>query len=94
MTTPHEVKDKEKAAEKHEITLTVQTGRGSADFEVAQTTKVADLIAKVIERFDYPANGVYSLVKETEVLAPERTLISYHLADQTILQLSETGGGV
>ncbi len=78
---------------KKEITITIQTGRGSEAFTFNQTTKIEDVIKQVIEKFGYQS-GNFSLVFGTEVLTPERPLVSYHFNGETVLQLSDTGGGV
>lgn len=78
---------------KKEIKLKIETGRGSDTFTFDETAKVSEVIAVVVNKFDYQS-GNYSLVFGTEVLSQERPLVSYHLKDGDVLQLSDTGGGV
>lgn len=82
--------------EKHQITVTIQTGRGSDDFTFSQQTKVIDVIKAAVERFGFPPGDNYSLLRDKDKteLEPQRPLVSYGIEDGEILTLSATGGGV
>lgn len=79
-----------------EITVTIQSGRGSATFTFPQQTKVSEVIETARVKFGYPAGDNYSLVrnKDKTTLDPQRTLVSYHIENGEILTLSATGSGV
>lgn len=79
---------------KKTITLKIQTTRGSETFTFDETDKVSKVISDVVEKFGYQADGNYTLVFEKTELSPERPLISYHLPDNAVLNLTDTGGGV
>ena len=80
----------------HEITVTIQSGRGSDNFTFPQQAKIADVIEAARSRFGYPAGDSYSLVRDKDktTLEPQRTLVSYHVETGEILTLSATGSGV
>jgi len=82
--------------QKHEITITIQSGRGSDTFTFPQQTKIADVIEAARVKFGYPPGDTYSLVREKDKteLEPQRTLVSYKIEDGEILTLSSTGSGV
>jgi len=85
------------------VRLRVQTPRGlwsmtepeEADRrpEYVQSTKVQQVIDDARKVFGFVDNdSKYSLLHGEELLAPERTLVSYHLEDDTLLVLSVQGG--
>lgn len=80
----------------HQITVTIQSGRGAAQSTFPQQTKVQEVINRAAAELGYPAGGAYALVrlKTGEELEHQRPLISYHIEDGEILALSETGSGV
>jgi hypothetical protein len=80
----------------HTIAVTIQTGRGAGEFTFVQQTKVAEAIQVAIEQFGFPAGDGYILVRAStnEQLQPERSLVSYQIADGEILILSAIGSGV
>jgi len=84
--------------EKHDkdITVTIQTGRGSGSFTFPQQMKVADVISAAVQRFELAPSDSYSLlrVRTNEVLDAQRPLVSYHVEDGEILTLSAIGSGV
>ncbi len=82
--------------ERGQITITVQSGRGSQQFTFPKQTKVQDVTGTAATALGYPARGNYSLVqvKTGAVLEPQRPLVSYHIEDGEVLVLSETGSGV
>jgi hypothetical protein len=79
-----------------QITVTVQSGRGSQEFTFEKTTKVQEVIAAAAAALGYPPQGNYSLVRVTsgDVLDGQRPLVSFHIEDGEVLVLSETGSGV
>ena len=78
------------------ITVTVQSGRGSREFNFPQQTKAQDAANQAAIALGYPAGGSYVLVRSTthEELNGDRPLVSYHIEDGEVLALSETGSGV
>lgn len=80
----------------HNITVTIQSGRGSQTFTFPQQTKVADAARQAAVALGYPADGSYALVRlrDNEELAGQRPLVSYHIQDGEVLALSATGSGV
>ena len=80
----------------HEITVTIQSGRGTDKFTFPQQTKIADVIEAARSRFGYPAGDSYSIVRDKDktTLELQRTLVSYHIETGEILTLSATGSGV
>lgn len=87
----------------HDVTLQVQTPRGLWSMteppnatkrpEYPQSTKIERVISDVREVFKFvESDSKYTLLLGKEVLAPERTLASYHLKDGTLLVLSVQGG--
>lgn len=70
--------------EKKEVCLIVVTTQGEWQSNFPQTTKVSEVISKVIQHFGFATNGTYELRLQSnpsEALKPERTLVSYHLVD-------------
>ena len=95
--------DKKEEGGPRVLTLRVQTPRGlwsmdepkDADKrpQYAISTKVQQVINDARSVFKFvEEDSKYTLVLGKEVLAPERTLASYHLADDTLLILSVQGG--
>lgn len=81
---------------KDTIDVNIQSPRGSASFNFVKTTKVADAIEAARQKFGFEP-GAFVLRRQTsdEVLAPERPLVSYHIADgETLLLVPEMGSGV
>jgi hypothetical protein len=77
--------------------IKIQSTRGTKDFSFPKETKVADVIAKAVEVFGFAPGDKFELVlasKPDEPLQPERPLVSYHIADGTVLILTAIGGGV
>lgn len=55
------------------------------------------MIAKAVTAFGFTPGDKFELVLATkpgEPLPPERTLVSYHITDGTVLVLTAIGGGV
>jgi hypothetical protein len=80
----------------HEITVTIQSGRGSREFSFEKQTKAEDAAKQAAAAFGYPEGGNHVLVLATtsEELAGQRPLVSYGIEDGEVLVLSETGSGV
>ena len=79
------------------IDLMIQSTRGTRPLSFPKTAKVADVIEAARVAFDLAPGDRYDLVRADqpgEILQHERTLVSYHLADGTVLTLTWTGGGV
>lgn len=81
--------------EKHDITVIVQSGRGTKEFTFPKQTKVEDVAREAAIALGYPSGGIYNLVrlKDGHELDGHRTLESYHIEDGETLVLSETGTG-
>jgi hypothetical protein len=77
-----------------EITVIIQSGRGSQQFTFQQQTKVEDAARQAATALGYPADGSYALVYNGEELAGQRPLVSYQIEDGATLILSATGSGV
>jgi hypothetical protein len=79
-----------------EITVTIQSGRGSREFTFQRQTKAEDAANQAASEFGYPGGGTYVLVRAaTSVeLAGQRPLVSFGIEDGEVLVLSETGSGV
>jgi len=80
----------------NEITVTVQTGRGSKTETFPKQTKVEDVIAWAIQQFGLSPSEPYELVRQNGgvPLEPQRPLVSYHIEDGEILIVSAAGTGV
>lgn len=79
------------------LDIKIQSTRGTKDFSFAKETKIADAIAKAVTAFGFAPGDKFELVLATnpgEPLQPERTLVSYHITDGTVLILTAIGGGV
>lgn len=80
-----------------DIQVTIQSTRGSKNFSFAKETKVAEAIAQAVAAFGFAPGDRFELVLATDPsqpLAPDRPLVSYHIADGTVLVLTAIGGGV
>lgn len=79
------------------IQITIQSTRGTKQFDFKKTAKVSDAIAAAVTSFGFAQGDKFELVLATnpgEPLQPERTLVSYHITNGTILILTAIGGGV
>jgi len=78
-----------------DLTITIQSGRGSREFTFAKQTKVQDAAKQAAVALGYPDGNTYALcrVDPLEELAGERPLVSYQIKDGDILALSDTGSG-
>lgn len=79
-----------------EITVIIQSGRGSREFTFPQQTKAQDAANEAAVALGYPPGGAYVLVrlKTGEELDGQRPLVSFQIEDGETLALSETGSGV
>src|SRR4051794_40822873 len=82
-----------------EITLIIQTIKGDKANTFPKQSKVAEVIDWLIKECGFVVNpgDRFELVlasKPTEVLQPNRTLVSYHLEDDTRLILTMITSGV
>jgi len=79
------------------LEIKVQSTRGTKEFSFDKQTKVEAVIAKAVAAFGFAPGDKFELVLATnpgEPLSPERTLVSYHITDGTVLVLTAVGGGV
>lgn len=81
----------------HDVTVTIQSTRGTKTFIFLQQTKVQAVIDAAVKEFGFTTGDKFQLAlasKPGESLQPERTLASYHIADGTELVLTAVGTGV
>ncbi|MHB1414246.1 MAG: hypothetical protein ACYC1C_03255 [Chloroflexota bacterium] len=80
----------------HDVTVVIQSGRGSREFTFAKQMKVQDAANTAASALGYAPGGAYVLVrlKTNDELEGQRPLVSYHIEDGESLALSETGSGV
>jgi type VII secretion system (Wss) protein YukD len=79
------------------LELTVETTRGTKSVSFDKTAKVADVIAEVVRLCGFSSGDKFDLFLKSDLqhpLQPERTLVSYHMTDGTVLVLSQVGSGV
>ena len=78
------------------VMVVIQSPQGEQQFTFNETTKVSEVIETARKAFGYqPGNFVLKLEKNNVTLAPERTLVSYHIQEGDLLLLvPETGSGV
>lgn len=83
--------------DKKTIDLKIQSTRGPKDFSFEKQIKIADVIAAAVSAFGFAPGDKFELVlasNTAEPLQPERTLVSYHITDGTVLILTAIGSGV
>lgn len=79
------------------LQIKIQSTRGTKEFSFPKETKIAEVITEAIATFGFTPGDKFELVLATkpgEPLQPERTVVSYHIADGTVLVLTAIGGGV
>ncbi len=77
------------------IMLDIATPKGVFHGEFPKTTKVADVIAAVIQEMDLDGSDSLDLIHDGEILQPtERPLVSFGLEGTVQLELVATGSGV
>jgi hypothetical protein len=80
-----------------DLELIVQSSRGSKEFTFLREAKIADVIATAAKTFGFSASDTFRIVPAAnpgQPLQAERTLVSYHLSDGTVLVLTDVGSGV
>ena len=81
-----------------DITLEIQTTRGTGTFTFPHNTKVKDVVDFAVSKFGFASEGaVFTLVLASapgQALDPQRTLQSLHIADATVVILTAVGTGV
>ena len=77
-----------------EIELHVSTPAGAFHGAFRKTTKVAEVINVIVNAKGLDPSEQLQLYKGDELLAPDRTLVSYHLGEEANLTLLATGSGV
>jgi hypothetical protein len=83
--------------EKHSLSVTIHTGRGSDTREFDKNAKVEEVISWAIERFGLSASEPWEVIQqgsEDGPLEPQRPLVSYGIEDGDVLVVSAAGGGV
>lgn len=83
-------------ANDRDITVIVKTTRGDKTYTFPKTTKIAEVISQTVKDCGFAPGDRYELVRDSDktVLQQERTLVSYHIEDGTVLILSSIGSGV
>jgi hypothetical protein len=79
------------------LDIKIQSTRGTKEFSFPKETKVADVITAAVAAFGFAPGDKFELVLASDPgqpLQPERTLVSYHITDGTVLVLTAIGGGV
>ena len=79
------------------IKIVIQSTRGKNVFSFPKLTKIADVIDKAVQFFDFQQGDRFELVLATkpgEPLQPQQTLASYQIEDDSVLILTAIGGGV
>ena len=79
------------------LEIKIQSTRGTKEFSFPKETKIADVIATAVTALGFAPGDRFELVLATntkEALQPDRTLVSYHITDGTVLVLTAIGGGV
>ena len=85
------------SADDKTITIKIKSTRGTQEFTFEKQTKISEVIEEAVRVFGFAPGDRFELVLESnpgEPLRPERTLVSYHITDGTILVLTSIGSGV
>lgn len=80
-----------------QVKVEVQSSRGSKTFDFSREDKVSTVISTAAEAFGFSLSDTFRLVLKSnpsEPLQPDRTLVSYHVADGTVMILTDIGSGV
>lgn len=84
-------------SQKDSLNVTVQSTRGAKPFSFAKTAKISEVISAAVSAFGFAPGDRFELALASnpgEILLPERTLVSYHVMEGTVLLLTSIGGGV
>jgi hypothetical protein len=79
------------------LTITVETTRGPQTLTVDKTAKVADVAIMAAKAAGLTTTDRFDLFLKSDLqhaLLADRTLVSYHIVDGTVLVLSQIGSGV
>ncbi len=94
---PQKTQSKPEASDK-DLTITIETSQGNWTNTFPKTAKVQDVIDATISHFGFAQNGKYELRRgsgtTSELLKPERTLVSYHIQDGDVLVFTDLGPAV
>jgi hypothetical protein len=80
-----------------DLEVTVQSSRGQKNFTFPKQSKVSEVISTAASAFGFTLTDTFRLVLATSpgnALEAMRTLVSYHIADGTVLILTDLGSGV
>jgi hypothetical protein len=80
-----------------QVELEIQSSRGIKKFTFPEEEKISGVIATAATAFGFSPSDTFRLVlksKPSEPLQPDRTLVSYHIVDGTVLILTDVGSGV
>ena len=76
----------------HNVNIVIETTQGNWQGEFSKTLKVSELISDTVKHFSFVNGGSYHLkLASGETMRPERTLVSYHLADGDHLTFVDLG---
>jgi hypothetical protein len=79
------------------ITLIIRTVKGELKKDFPKTAKIAEVIAAVIQHFNFNSEGKYELNTENDPdnpLDPNRPLVSFGLKDGDVLVFTDLGVAV
>ena len=80
-----------------DISLTIRTVKGELERDFPKTTKIAAVIAAVVQHFNFNSEGKYELNTENDPdnpLDPNRPLVSFGLKDGDVLVFTDLGVAV
>ena len=82
---------------KSDISVAIRTVKGDLERDFPKTTKIAAVIAAVVQHFNFNAEGKYELNTENDPdnpLDPNRPLVSFGLKDKNVLVFTDLGVAV
>lgn len=85
---------KRKLSQDKDLSVKIETTRGTWDTVFPKTTNVADVLQAVITHFGFAASGKYELRLASDpnnALKPERPLVSYGVNDNDVLVFTDLG---
>jgi hypothetical protein len=81
--------------EKKEACLIILTPQGEWKHTFQKTDKVSEVLNATVQHFNFATNGKYELrIDPKEEMKPERTLVSYGLADGECHKVTFTDLGI